>query len=416
MFTIKTVLRLVLIVLALSGLTLLTAIDRPEFRRLINMHSEWNSQMSQSMDYMFFYNAESPAVVDSVYINDSAPANGIHWYTHLYNGTVTYMEAGTKYEYFIDHADYQIPVYHVYYILDELGRSVEESTESWSSYYQSYRGRRTLYRHYNDAGYADSLHYIDNVNYHYYTKRSFEGSMLTSSISYKNGPDNWIPDLKFLYSYAMYPEELDAHIRFDCMNYSGNIIKSYMYEQFANSKFIPSTITARRWNAGSSMWVSDAYTYTQTLVNNQVKLHRFYNSPSESYTDYINADRQGNVMRILSAWNYDLDGGSGQTDFTWDIVVANDDETAPEITGKLLCFPNPFDQDLKVRILSKSAEPVEVVIYNLRGQQIRKLQGSGGQELIWDGKDMADDPVSPGIYLLKMTQGSQISNSKVMRY
>lgn len=416
MFTFRKGLLGLVIAFALSGLTLQATTGRSEFRRLIGMHSEWYSQMSQSMDYMFCYNEENPIVVDSVYIHDSAPSNGLHWYAYLYNGNVSYPETGTKYEYFIDHSVFQIPVYHVYYILDELGRSIEESTEYWSSYHQSYRGKRTLYRHYNDAGYADSLYYIDNMNYHNYTKRSFEGSMLTSSITYKNGPDNWIPDLKFQFSYSMDPEELDAHIRFDCMNYFGNTIQSFLYEQFANSKFIPSTITARRWNAGSSLWESDAYTYAQTLVNNQVKLHRFYNSYSESYNDYITADRQGNVTRILSAWNYDLDGGSSQTDFTWDIVVSNDDETAPELGCDLICYPNPFAQDLFIRIPGKSAEPMEIVIYNLRGQQVKKLLGSGGQELIWDGKDKTGLAVSPGIYLLRMKQGSRISTSKVMRY
>ena len=74
-------------------------------------------------------------------------------------------------------------------------------------------------------------------------------------------------------------------------------------------------------------------------------------------------------------------------------------------------YPNPFGSILNL----KSSGPGEVCagVYNLKGQRIKQLQGSG--ELSWDGSNEQGDPVANGIYLLKLEVGEASFWQRVMK-
>ncbi|MDD4687965.1 MAG: FlgD immunoglobulin-like domain containing protein, partial [Candidatus Cloacimonetes bacterium] len=85
---------------------------------------------------------------------------------------------------------------------------------------------------------------------------------------------------------------------------------------------------------------------------------------------------------------------------------ANTDEQAVTGYNKISVSPNPFNE-LAVIIynLEKQSE-VELKVYNLKGQLIKTLhkgqQNKGEHVLAWDGSDNRNQPVSAGLYFLRL--------------
>lgn len=98
--------------------------------------------------------------------------------------------------------------------------------------------------------------------------------------------------------------------------------------------------------------------------------------------------------------------------------VANDDNTAPQIaTGITSVYPNPFNPSCSIRFHNDARGRVDVCIYNQRGQKVRTLASSdmdmGQHTLVWNGTDDAGNPVSSGVYYIRMTAGKHTYNRKI---
>jgi hypothetical protein len=99
--------------------------------------------------------------------------------------------------------------------------------------------------------------------------------------------------------------------------------------------------------------------------------------------------------------------------------VANEDDTnTAEVPLLISIYPNPFTGNTNIMFTSKTAEPVAIGIYNLRGQLVRaltSLQTKAGQNsLNWDGKDGQGKPAAPGIYFYNMKGGRYTSTKKMV--
>ena len=81
-----------------------------------------------------------------------------------------------------------------------------------------------------------------------------------------------------------------------------------------------------------------------------------------------------------------------------------------EITNyELTNYPNPFNPSTKIRFQISDfsgIESVEISIYNLKGQKIRKFAIFNDQSSIeWDGTDQNNQPVASGIYFYRLRSG-----------
>jgi M6 family metalloprotease-like protein len=98
----------------------------------------------------------------------------------------------------------------------------------------------------------------------------------------------------------------------------------------------------------------------------------------------------------------------------------NDDIQNPVVVDKLNAnYPNPFNPSTTISFSVKNVNnPANLVIYNTRGQIVRRLfQGlpSGNHvSLVWDGKDDSGKAVSSGIYLLKLRSGKFVQTRKML--
>jgi len=81
-------------------------------------------------------------------------------------------------------------------------------------------------------------------------------------------------------------------------------------------------------------------------------------------------------------------------------------------------YPNPFNPTTTIYFTAKNAKDAKLEIYNLKGQKIKKLEirnlKLGINEIIWDGTDNDNKPVSSGIYLYKIKSDDNVSISKKM--
>lgn len=101
--------------------------------------------------------------------------------------------------------------------------------------------------------------------------------------------------------------------------------------------------------------------------------------------------------------------------------LSNADDFQVPLANTLSISPNPF-QDMAVITyqLDKNSE-IELNIYNLKGQKVRRLQkeylNKGEQILAWDGGDDAGRHTSAGVYFLQFKQdGKLVSRRKLLKY
>jgi|GEM_PF-410964 hypothetical protein len=82
---------------------------------------------------------------------------------------------------------------------------------------------------------------------------------------------------------------------------------------------------------------------------------------------------------------------------------------------KIKACPNPFKQSTEIQYQISSCEKVVLDIYDICGHMVRTLvnnvQTAGVYTGKWDGKDRNNQPVSSGVYLVRLQSGSK-SNTK----
>ncbi|MCD4818286.1 MAG: T9SS type A sorting domain-containing protein [Candidatus Cloacimonetes bacterium] len=84
-------------------------------------------------------------------------------------------------------------------------------------------------------------------------------------------------------------------------------------------------------------------------------------------------------------------------------------------------YPNPFNPETTISfsLNTENTEDTELVIYNLKGQKVKtfpnlQINKSPNQQIIWNGKDDYNNPVSSGIYLYKLKSARFISTKKMI--
>ncbi|NQV03587.1 MAG: T9SS type A sorting domain-containing protein, partial [Bacteroidia bacterium] len=87
-------------------------------------------------------------------------------------------------------------------------------------------------------------------------------------------------------------------------------------------------------------------------------------------------------------------------------------------SGDFTCYPNPFTRQTTISFSLEKESPVQLDIFNLQGEHIRKLihsqQGYGDYQIIWDGTTNDGSHVQSGIYTLRMTTASEIQTIKLI--
>ncbi len=99
--------------------------------------------------------------------------------------------------------------------------------------------------------------------------------------------------------------------------------------------------------------------------------------------------------------------------------VDNDDEINVPVTTSLIGnYPNPFNPSTTISYYTAKAEPVQITIYNQKGQAVKtwdvQSEGKGMHSLSWDGRDDSGQSVSSGVYYYRMNSGKYSSTRKMV--
>ncbi|MDY0152247.1 MAG: endonuclease, partial [Candidatus Cloacimonas sp.] len=81
-------------------------------------------------------------------------------------------------------------------------------------------------------------------------------------------------------------------------------------------------------------------------------------------------------------------------------------------------YPNPFTNTVNIEYSLKDGSPVEIQIFNLKGQRVKNWQGSGlagKNSFVWNGLDDKWQRTASGIYLLKFSTGKHQQSTKLLK-
>ena len=135
-------------------------------------------------------------------------------------------------------------------------------------------------------------------------------------------------------------------------------------------------------------------------------------------TDYYNYN-----PLPLDAYNYIMvltNHNSSAVTYSYSSTsVAIQDELVPHSPSTTLSsYPNPFNPSCTIEFSLAQKSPAKLEIFNLRGQKVRSLLTaelqSGLQRLQWDGRDDNANPLSSGIYYIRLIAGTQVLTHKTL--
>ena len=97
--------------------------------------------------------------------------------------------------------------------------------------------------------------------------------------------------------------------------------------------------------------------------------------------------------------------------------VPNEDNVATP-TRLLGNYPNPFNPSTTISFTTAKAAPVQITIYNLKGQAVRtwnlETEAGGNHSVQWDGLDDNGLSLSSGVYFYRMFSGAYSSTRKMV--
>ena len=130
----------------------------------------------------------------------------------------------------------------------------------------------------------------------------------------------------------------------------------------------------------------------------------------------VNTDRGERVKVDLSG--VQLIGQDGQN---IPVVAKGDGSVALELIPMQYAlyqnFPNPFNPVTEIQFDVPDVGVLDLVVYNLMGQQVRRLVNgeiqAGYHRVVWDGLNDRGETVSTGVYIYSLTSPS-FHNTKKM--
>jgi len=194
-------------------------------------------------------------------------------------------------------------------------------------------------------------------------------------------------------------------------------IQDYKLVRFANGTF--SAAFSRSGEGSSGLYKVDVSASGEVLsdapaciVNNRYYITHLHVATSQNcatlaWNDIIYYDR-GEAIYLSSLWDCRIDASP----------VSVDEHLPPPLVDNAKNFPNPFRESTTISFGLKDASPVQVDIYNLKGQHIRSLMNEaktpGNYDVNWDGRDLHGQVVADGVYFFKIQAGTFSSRKKMI--
>ncbi|MFO7897165.1 MAG: T9SS type A sorting domain-containing protein [Candidatus Cloacimonadales bacterium] len=206
-------------------------------------------------------------------------------------------------------------------------------------------------------------------------------------------------------------------------------LKLYRGDPLAGNMDIVMAATLPAFQQGHwvEVWLDDFYLLTEDdLAEGLTLAYGIVNANNNiGYTDGLSANPNGNLLKLGTTW-YSAATELG-IEGNWDLALGFNGEplvTAenqlPTTDLQLSNYPNPFNPTTTISFTTiKDRQKTEVIIYNLKGQTVKKLieqeLAAGPHSIIWNGDDAAGKTVSSGVYFYQVkTQLSSEMNKMLL--
>ena len=156
----------------------------------------------------------------------------------------------------------------------------------------------------------------------------------------------------------------------------------------------------------------NAYVLSDT-TGKDIELELYYGdrAPNRTHKEFAVRDMTtgkvtGNRLRITDNGTYHVS------------LDVDPEEMIPAITAIEQNYPNPFNPTTTIKYSLDQDGPIEIAVYNLKGQKVRQLINAnltaGFHEVVWDGKDSYGKQASSGIYFYRMKTSQKTFVKKMM--
>ena len=101
-------------------------------------------------------------------------------------------------------------------------------------------------------------------------------------------------------------------------------------------------------------------------------------------------------------------------------VASGELDPKPQASSVVSVYPNPFNSNVVIRLTKADldGDPVSMTVYNVAGQPVRSLArgvlAAETHEVLWDGRTDKGEPVSSGVYLLRLVTGGRSMVRKML--
>lgn len=135
--------------------------------------------------------------------------------------------------------------------------------------------------------------------------------------------------------------------------------------------------------------------------------------------DYIGTDIPSgnfNILVLVNQFNQTPQVTARGLD-DWSSTANEEELNVPMPTQLLGNHPNPFNPHTTISYHSAKAEPVQIEVYNTKGQIVKtwNLEAAEGLNSVnWDGRDDSGNSVSSGVYYYRMQSGKYSSTRKMV--
>ncbi len=204
------------------------------------------------------------------------------------------------------------------------------------------------------------------------------------------------------------------------VEYMSGMLPLLMAVSFVSVPGMPTQETDSTWN-GSSWVLDERDTYTWNGANDTLQevVTELWSGSSwtpNMRTTYTYDSNENVDIAIEQNWVGRSWEDEYKYDYSWQSTSANDDHIAPPVAAlRLNAYPQPFSTSLNIKPESKISGNIDIAIYNLKGQLVRKLVTLPGVEITWDGLDNSGVNCSSGMYYLKATQGRHSTSTRIVK-
>ena len=205
---------------------------------------------------------------------------------------------------------------------------------------------------------------------------------------------------------------------------------STVYEQFSFSYDMPiDTYFSNYWTdiVLNTIYSRDATCYSIGNYDEREYYHIITNSNGDSLITEEDADEIFDSTDFLDgAYWLKVSTRDASMNTTVDSMIvyfnnginSTDEEIVSSSVQLFQNYPNPFNPSTTIsfKLNTEFTEDIELVIYNLKGQEVRKFSIFNFQSsIVWDGTNQNNQPVSSGMYFCKLrVDGKNVSIKKML--